>query len=206
MHLSDELWQSNRDLALASLNSQFVRGLAEGSLPRQYFAFYLGQDAFFLEAFARAYSIAAARAPDHEGFSLFHQLAGGVLEELKLHQKYAASWGVDLQVSQPGPATRRYTDFLLATAWQHQVGLTAAAMTPCMRLYAFIGQELAKGGIPEHSYADWIRTYSAAEFEALAVRLEQLVDRYAEDSPLVRACYRYALECERDFFGAAWAE
>jgi thiaminase/transcriptional activator TenA len=205
MGLSAKLWQSNRDLAFASLHSAFVRGLADGTLPRERFAFYLGQDAFFLEAFARAYSIAAGRAPDREGFGEFHLLAGGVLEELKLHQQYAATWGVDLQASQPGPTTRRYTDFLLATAWQHPVGLTAAAMTPCMRLYAFIGQELARGGIPQHTYTDWIRTYSAPEFEALALRLEQLVDRYTEDSPLAHEYYRYALECERDFFNAALA-
>lgn len=204
MSLSRDLWQANQDLALASLNSPFVWGLADGSLPRERFAFYLGQDAFFLEAFARAYSIAAARAPDQEGFGAFHELASGVLEELKLHHGYAASWGVDLQASVPGAAARRYTDFLLATAYQHEVGVTAAAMTPCMRLYAFLGQELAKGGIPEHAYADWIRTYSAEDFAALAARLGHLVDRYAEGTPLVRECYRYALECELAFFQAAW--
>jgi thiaminase/transcriptional activator TenA len=171
-------------------------------LPKERFAFYLGQDAFFLTAFARAYSIAAARAPDWEGFSAFHELAGGVLAELKLHKVYAAAWGVKLQEIKASAVTRRYTDFLLATAYQHQAGVTAAAMTPCMRLYAFLGQELAKGGIPEHPYADWIRTYSADAFEALAAKLEHLVDRYAGDTPLVRECYRYALECELAFFEA----
>jgi thiaminase/transcriptional activator TenA len=204
MSLSRDLWQANQDLAGACLNHPFVRGLADGSLPKERFAFYLAQDAFFLAAFARAYSAAAAKAPDWEGFSAFHALAGGVLEELKLHEGYAAAWGVKLQETKASAATRRYTDFLLATAYQHEAGVTATAMTPCMRLYAFLGQELAKGGVPEHSYADWIRTYSAEDFAALAARLEHLVDRYAEGTPLVRECYRYALECELAFFQAAW--
>lgn len=203
MSLSSELWSANSDLAQACLELPFVRGLADGSLPKERFAFYLGQDAFFLQAFARAYSLAAAKAPDGEGFDTFHALAGGVLEELKLHQDYAAKWGVELAAIAPGPATRRYTDFLLATAWQQEVGVTAAAMTPCMRLYAYLGQELAKGGLREHAYSDWIRTYSAEEFEALARRLESLVDRYAQDRPLVHQGYRYALECELAFFVAA---
>lgn len=204
MSLSRDLWHANQDLAEACLRHPFVQGLADGSLPKERFAFYLAQDAFFLVAFARAYSVAAAKAPDWEGFGAFHELAGGVLAELELHEGYAAKWGVKLHEISPSAATRRYTDFLLASAYQHGSGITAAAMTPCMRLYAFLGQELAKGGVSEHAYAGWIRTYSADAFEALAARLERLVDRYAEDIPLVRESYRYALDCELSFFQAAW--
>jgi thiaminase/transcriptional activator TenA len=92
----------------------------------------------------------------------------------------------------------------LATAWSQPVGLTAIAMSPCMRLYAFIGQTLAQQGIPDHSYGEWVRTYSSDEFEPLAQQLEVLVDRYGVDSPLAHDTYRYAMECERDFFQAAW--
>lgn len=204
MSLSTELWQAHRELALASLNNPFVRGLADGSLSRDRFAYYVGQDAFFLEAFARAYSIAAAKAPDWEGFRTLHGLAGGVLEELRLHEAYAAEWGVALSEVQPGAATRRYTDFLLATAWMDEVGVTVVAMSPCMRLYAYLGQQLARQNPPEHRYIGWIRTYSSDDFEALAQQLEQLADRYAADTPLVWSTYRYAMECERDFFQAAF--
>ncbi|MEO1149286.1 MAG: TenA family protein, partial [Cyanobacteria bacterium J06638_22] len=148
MKLSQRLWQANLDLAQASLQSPFVQGLYDGTLPHSKFAYYVGQDAFFLEAFARAYSIAAAKAPNWQGFNTFHTLAGGVLEELNLHAGYAEAWGVSLQDVQPSAATRRYTDFLLATAWSQAVGITAVAMSPCMRLYAYIGQSLAKQGIP----------------------------------------------------------
>ena len=121
-----------------------------------------------------------------------------------MHQGYAAKWGVNLQEIKPGIATRRYTDFLLATAWGSGVGLTVAAMTPCLRLYAFLGQQLAQPHIPEHALSEWISTYSSPEFEILASRLESLVDRYAAAEPEVEATYRYAMLCEKDFFQAAW--
>ncbi|MCY7272648.1 MAG: TenA family protein, partial [Phormidesmis sp. CAN_BIN44] len=117
MTISIDLWQANQDLAIASLQGAFVQGIADGTLPKSKFAYYVGQDAFFLEAFARAYSLAAAKAPDWSGFEAFHALVNGVLEELQLHQSYAAKWGVDLKQIEPGTATRRYTDFLSATAW-----------------------------------------------------------------------------------------
>jgi thiaminase/transcriptional activator TenA len=204
MTLSNKLWTANQDLVQACLEHSFVQGIGDGSLEERKFAYYVGQDAFFLEAFARAYSIAAAKSPDWVGFTIFHALAGGVMEELQLHENYAAKWGVDLHSVQPGAATRRYTDFLLATAWNGDVGLTAAAMSPCMRLYAFLGQQLALNGIPNHGYADWIRTYSSADFSLLAQQLESLVENYATANASTHSTYRYAMFCEQEFFQAAW--
>lgn len=203
MMRSQQLWQANQDIAAACLKHPFVQGIADGTLERHKFAFYVGQDAFFLEAFARAYSIAAAKS-DWEGFTAFHTLASSVLEEMQLHQAYAAAWGVNLREIEPQPATRRYTDFLLATAWSSSVELIAPAMSPCMRLYAFLGQQLAAGGIANHAYAEWLRTYSSPEFDQLAQKLEFLCNRGASSSPEVDRTYRYAMLCEQEFFQAAW--
>ena len=60
--------------------------------------------------------------------------------------------------------------FLLATARRGHLGETVAAMTPCMRLYAFLGQSLAAGPVAP-AYADWVSTYADPGFEALAARL-----------------------------------
>lgn len=204
MSLSQTLWQANLDLAEANVYNPFVQGLADGSLPRERFAYYVGQDAFFLESFARAYAVCAARAPHWRAFGEFHELAAGVLEELKLHGHYAETWGVNISEVQPGQTTRLYVDFLISTAWSRDLGETVCAMAPCMCVYAHVGQQLAVGGVPEHLYGDWIRTYSDPGFAALARQLEALVDRYATDTPANRAAYRYAMTCERDFFQAAW--
>jgi len=204
MALSQHLWHDHQDIATACLQHPFVQGIGDGSLPKSKFAYYVGQDAFFLEAFARAYSIAAAKAPDWQMFQVFHRLAAGVLEELNLHQSYAQEWGVDLQQVKPGAATRQYTDFLLSTAWSQSPGTTAVAMAPCMRLYAFLGRSLAQTGIPDHRYKQWIETYSSADFEPLAQQLEDLVNAQATNSSSIQTYYRYAMECELNFFEAAW--
>jgi thiaminase (transcriptional activator TenA) len=75
---SNYLWQSNQDLSEACLQHLFLRGIADGSLPQNSFAYYVALDTFFLGAFARAYSIAAAKAPDWEGFEILHNLGSGV--------------------------------------------------------------------------------------------------------------------------------
>lgn len=204
MTLSTDLWQAHHRTAVACLNHPFVQGIGDGTLAKAKFAYYVGQDAFFLEAFARAYSVAAAKASSWHMFQTFHALAAGVMEELNLHQDYAQAWGVDLRHVSPGAATRRYTDFLLSTAWSQDAGVTAVAMSPCMRLYAFLGQALAQTQPPHHAYSQWIETYSSDQFEPLAQQLEQLVDAQATDSPLIRTTYGYAMDCELAFFEAAW--
>lgn len=203
MSLAKELWEENGDLARASLEHRFVRGLGDGTLPLERFRWYVAQDAYFLESFARAYALALAHSPDREGIEDFAGLVAGVIEELELHEGYARQWGVDLSKVVPAAATLAYTEFLLSTAALEGVGETCAAMTPCMRLYAFLGRSLAREGYGEENiYAEWIRTYADPGFEDLARTLEALLDRYAEDAPNIRSAYRRAMALELAFFEA----
>lgn len=201
MTLSQKLWAANADWAQRVLAHPFVRGLADGSLPVDSFRRYVAQDAYFLEAFARAYAYCLAQSTTRTDLQAFAGLIAGVIDELKLHAAYAERWQVDLANVTPAPATRAYTELLIELARMGGVGLTTAAMTPCMRLYAFLGQELAKGPVAP-TYAEWVRTYAAPEFGALADTLEGLLDWHAGDTPAVQAAYRRAMELEYGFFDA----
>lgn len=201
MGLANRLWHQDQALVAEIRFHPFVVGLAEGTLPLINFQTYIAQDAFFLEGFARAYSLAAARSSDRQDFEQFHQLAGGALAELSLHGALAERWQIDLQQVQPNPATRRYLDFLLATAWSQPLGAIAAAMVPCMRLYADLGQFWSDRGYATEPYGEWVQTYADPAFEALAQQLEALLDRHGTEA-IAAEPYHYALICERDFFSA----
>ena len=201
MSLAKTLWEANTDLAERILAHGFVRGLADGSLPINSFKGYVAQDAYFLEAFARAYAFCLAYSTSREDIESFADLIAGVRAELELHKSYAQRWQVELGGVMPIAATTAYVGFLLETAELGDLGETIAAMTPCMRLYAFLGRSLAaREAAP--LYNEWIRTYADPNFEALAVRLEALLDRHATDSAPVRANYRRAMELEYGFFDA----
>jgi thiaminase (transcriptional activator TenA) len=204
VNLAARLWADNADLAGTALTHPFVRGIADGTLPRERFAGYVAQDAFFLEAFARGYALGVVHSTDRAGLDAFADLLAGVRGELRLHGAYAARWGIDLAEVEPLPATLAYTDFLLATASLGGTALTCAAMTPCMRLYAFLGQSLAGRAAPGGDYTDWVTTYADPGFEELAGTLERLLDA-APDSPAVQRAYRRAMQLEVGFFDAAWA-
>jgi thiaminase/transcriptional activator TenA len=202
MSLAAELWTANADLAAEALAHPFVTGVGDGTLPRAVFAGYVAQDAFFLESFARAYAVGIAHSPDRATLDTFADLLAGVREELALHAGYAARWGIDLVGVEPLPATLAYTDFLLSTAFLGGITLTAAAMTPCVRLYAHLGRSLSAETAGD--YAEWVATYADPGFEELAVTLERLLDQHASDVPAVRTAYRRAMQLEVGFFEAAW--
>ncbi|MBI3196534.1 MAG: TenA family protein [Rhodospirillales bacterium] len=201
MLLAKSLWQANAASAERILAHGFVRGLGDGSLPVDRFKGYVAQDAYFLEAFARAYAFCLAHSTTREDLADFADLIAGVRDELELHKGYADRWQVDLSGVVPIEATRAYVDFLLETARRGDLGATIAAMTPCMRLYAFLGRALAaRNAAP--LYAEWVTTYADPGFEALATRLEALLDKHATDSATVRANYARAMDLEYGFFDA----
>jgi thiaminase/transcriptional activator TenA len=137
-----------------------------------------------------------------------------VVDEIQLHSAYAAQWGVDVSRVTPTPACSRYVDFLLLVARDPNNGIAAcaAAMVPCMRLYAHLGRALdaqAKAGdvalALANPYREWIAAYSDDGFEALAARLEALLDRHTasageEEVARLRALYVRAMELELGFF------
>jgi thiaminase/transcriptional activator TenA len=199
--LALRLWDINGDLAARIRIHDFVEGLGNGSLPIDSFKRYVAQDAYFLEAFARAYAFCLANGTSRDDLHDFSDLISGVVGELKLHKSYTERLQIDLSGVTPIAATRFYVEFLLNTARRGRLGETIAAMTPCMRLYAWLGQSLARTNVAP-LYADWVKTYSDPGFEALAVRLEALLDKHAVDTPAVRSNYRRAMELELGFFAA----
>jgi len=201
MSLARRLWDANADWAARILAHGFVQGLGDGSLPGESFGRYVAQDAYFLDAFARAYAFCLANGTSRDDLYGFSELISGVVEELKLHKSFTERLQIDLDRVTPLAATQAYVDFLLSTARRGQLGETIAGMTPCMRLYAFLGQSLARTEVAP-AYADWVKTYADPGFEALAVRLEALLDAHASDSAAVRANYRRAMELEYGFFDA----
>src|SRR5882724_10618900 len=90
-----ELWRSIAPIYTAILRHPFVAGLTDGSLPRESFQFYAVQDALYLRDFARALSIAAARAPRDAWIIMFNEHAAGALKvERALHESFFKEFGL----------------------------------------------------------------------------------------------------------------
>ena len=203
MLITQKLWESNDDLASLSLNTKFVQGIKNGNLPKTKFQEYLAQDYFFLESFARAYGLAVSKSRNKKNIKTLSVLLSGVSEELILHETYAKEWDIDLTTNLIGPATKKYTDFLEEVSLNLSLIEIMSAMTPCMRLYSWLGKKLLNM-ISDNPYKEWILTYSDESFDNLAKSLENLIDEYDEsyDIDQINFLYKKAMELELDFFNA----
>ena len=203
MKITKKLWKDNYEIALLSLNTKFVQGLKNGSLPKNIFQEYLAQDYFFLETFAKAYGLAVSKSKDKYSIRKLSELLMGVSEELILHETYAKEWDIDLATNMIGKATKKYTDFLEEVSLNLSLIEIMSAMTPCMRLYSWLGKKLLNM-ISDNPYKEWILTYSDESFDNLAKSLENLIDEYDEsyDIDQINFLYKKAMELELDFFNA----
>jgi hypothetical protein len=74
--------------------------------------------------------------------------------------------------------------------------------TPCMRLYGYLGTELAKTVGAGNPYQQWVTTYSGADFQAVVTRVESLLDSIPEDTLAVRDAYEHSMRCALNSFSA----
>jgi thiaminase (transcriptional activator TenA) len=183
MTFTTELWKSIETIYAAILRHPFIRGLTDGSLPRESFRFYIVQDALYLREFARALSLAAARAPRDEWIIMFNEHAAGALRvERALHESFFTEFGLtrdDVVATPLAPTNLAYTSYLLAVANAGAFHEAMAALLPCYWIYWEVGKELERAGSPEALYARWIGTYASKEFGALVAAVLEATDTTA---------------------------
>ena len=185
MSYSKELFQAADEIWAAQLDHPFVRGLADGTLEEERFRRWVLQDYRYLKEFARIFAWAVAKADRLESMGWYAAVLDLTLNtEMDLHRQYAARFGLSaeqLEAEPMWPTTRAYTDFLVRTAADGDMLELLAALLPCAWGYSWIGQQLARGDLPEDQrYADWIAQYASDDFAQATDWLRGELDRLVE--------------------------
>ncbi|PNI09809.1 bifunctional hydroxymethylpyrimidine kinase/phosphomethylpyrimidine kinase [Arthrobacter sp. AFG7.2] len=205
-----ELWTEAETDLQAIYALPFIGDLASGSLPENQFAYYLAQDAIYLNGYSRVLARASALAPTEAGQLFWARSAQQCLEvESELHRSWLSTRPVERV---PGPVTKSYVDHLLAASASGSYGVLAAAVLPCFWLYAEAGAALhgrfvAAGEPAGHPYADWLRTYADegfAEATREAISLVDAAGRAASETERAAmiTAFRQSCRLEVEFFDA----
>ncbi|WP_354243583.1 bifunctional hydroxymethylpyrimidine kinase/phosphomethylpyrimidine kinase [Arthrobacter sp. UYEF20] len=188
----------------------FIQGLADGTLAEKDFAYYLAQDALYLNGYSRVLARAAAIAPSEAEQLFWARSAQQCLEvESELHRNWLSTRAVEVQL---GPVTKSYVDHLLAATVSGSYGVLIAAALPCFWLYAEVGatlhaQFLAAGAPEGHPYAEWLRTYADEDFAAATRQAIALTDQAARrasasERDAMAVAFRQSARYEVEFFDA----
>lgn len=210
-----EAWDRTAGLQQAIVDHPFNKALADGSLERDVFAFYIVQDARYLVGFAQALSAAATRADDAADAAFLAGAAQGALvEERRLHAGYVAEFGLtdeEIDGIDTSPSCLGYTSYLRACALTESYPVLLAAILPCFWVYQYVGSKIldATGDIEGHPYKAWITTYADDEFAEAVLAARELTDKVAaradeETREQMFAAFTRATEFEWLFWNSAW--
>jgi len=183
---TSRLWAGIAPLYAEILKHPFLDGLADGSLDREAFRFYVIEDALYLHDYARSLAILAGKAPHPDITAVLcgdavatveaeRQQLGQFLEELGGNRR-------DLFRKTPAPTNLAYTSYLLAQAHARPFHEGLATVLPCYWIYAEVGKELLRRApSPDPLYRRWIESYGSPEYEAVVQRVLELTDDIAAD-------------------------
>lgn len=208
MTLFGRLRSDNAAVWDSYIKHEFVRRMADGSLPEAAFHRYLTQDYLFLIQFARAYALAAFKS---DTLADIRQAAAGLSAivdlEMDLHVQFCRSWGLDeaaLEGEESATETLAYTRFVLERGVAGDLLDLHVALAPCIIGYAEIGKTTMWS--PDTPYTAWFEMYAGDEYQAVAraeaEQLEKLwVSRAGEGRyPVLSAIFATATRLEADFW------
>ena len=216
MTTTERLLAVTRDIWESYNEHPFVKGIADGSLDREKFRFYMIQDYLYLIDYAKVFALGVAKARDLETMRLFagyvHQILDG---EMEIHKGYMRRLGISLEEAERTPVAldnASYTAYMLKAAYEEGPGEITAAILSCALSYEHIAKKIVAQfpRAEEHPfYGEWIsgyanEGYSAANRELIALT-EKLTAGYSEAQlkrleEIFTLCSRY----ETAFWDMAW--
>ncbi|MEO8027480.1 MAG: thiaminase II [Bryobacteraceae bacterium] len=164
---TNELWTAIEALYQKTLAHPFLKGLADGTLPRARFEFYLKQDALYLGAFAQVLNVIASKSPREDWARTLAQHAiDSIKEKESLHETILKGVALKDGGARMAPTNYAYTNHLLATAQRGTFAEGLAAVLPCYWIYQEVGKDLKKRGSKNAAYKRWIDNYSDPAYGA----------------------------------------
>lgn len=202
------LWADSAPHREAIFGLEFIKDLAAGTLSEAHFAYYLAQDAMYLNSYSRVLARASALAPSEDEQRFWAAGAQNCLAvELSLHRDWLGKHPVEVA---RGPVTKHYVDHLQAAALSGSYGEVVAAVLPCYWLYAEVGRVLHADYLLRegtHPYGAWLETYADESFAEATRTAVSILDAAARrgsaaERILMRSAFVESATFEVDFFDA----
>ena len=210
--ITNELWQQAEPIFRTTLGHPFLKGLEDGTLPREKFRYYMRQDALYLGQFGAALKILAARTMNKEQAAFFTKGANNAVStEALLHKRHFTP--DELARTEMAPTNTAYVNHMLANAATGSLAEGIAAVLPCYWIYWEVGRELKRRGAksPDAEYQRWMDQYSSDAFGASVTKIRAIMDAEAARlSPTERAkvgkIFLRGVRYEYMFWDMAWRQ
>ena len=194
----------------------FVQGIADGTLDKEKFKYYMIQDYLYLLDYTKVFAIGVAKAKDMEFMKRFANSTQAILEgEMDIHRAYMARLGItpeEAETANVALDNLSYTSYMLRVAYEEDQAEVAAAILSCAVSYEVIAKKIVENhpeALNHPFYGEWVSGYVAdayhEENQVLIDLMDRLSDGYSEKQlqhleEIFMACSRY----EMAFWDMAW--
>ncbi|RTL10950.1 MAG: TenA family transcriptional regulator [Neisseriaceae bacterium] len=183
MKFSQLAWQQNQANYQAIVQQSFNQELMNGTLAREKFAYYIEQDSYYLQHFARVLAKIASRLDNSHDILQFLDFAKGAIiaEQQVVHEHFRQQ--MNLEVSgQISTASLGYTSYLHFCSHNQAVEVAIAAVLPCFWIYYQLGCHTQQFSSPNNPYQLWIDNYASDDFAAGVAAAIAISDGYYEQA------------------------
>lgn len=179
-------WRETAGLAWSDyIDHEFVRGLGDGSLPREAFMAYLIQDYIFLMHYSRAWAMAVVKAETVTQMRTAAATVNALInDEIQLHVGICEREGISdrqLLEATEAPENIAYTRYVMDSGLCGDLLDLLAALAPCVFGYHQIGLRLADCQNTTPLYREWIDTYCEPEYAGLCDVVAALIEEVVHD-------------------------
>lgn len=194
---SQDIWRASNKIYKAILGEDFIKELADGSLPIEKFSRYIAQDEVYLSNYYRQMFELAELMDNEQNKALFTAFAESGMEgEKVMHQFLIDKYGIDTDV-QASSVTKAYNDHTQAGIDSGNRCIALAGMLPCMWIYNRVGLHiLGMAKLEGNPYKEWILEYGNEEFTEGVNTVLDIADAWASeaDEETLREMKRYYLK------------
>ena len=153
--LSEYLWKETEEYHKQALNSNFIYGLRERRLDPSEFGGYMVDDSVYCYEVIQSLKLAAQRSKDNSALQKFLESKA---ESWKgAGAKSCNTWHIkNADGIQLGDAAAKYVAHIRRVA-EHEVPVyTILALTPCAKLWPWLGEQIGSGTYDFGLYTSWV--------------------------------------------------
>ena len=195
MKMTEQLYESAKEIWAGYHTHPFVRGIADGSLDIERFRFFMVQDYLYLFEYAKVFALGVVKSDDRVLMKSFAANVDGILNgEMKIHREYMKRLGINEEEANSAPmslANKSYTEYMLSVGFRGGVLEIITAILACSWSYQKIGRKIADenpAATKHEFYGAWIEGYSGTEYEETNAALISLTDKLAENCTEEQIC------------------
>lgn len=183
MKFSQLAWQQNEVNYQAIIQQPFNQELMNGTLERDKFAYYIEQDSYYLQHYARVLAKIASRLDNSHDILQFLDFAKGaiVAEQQVVHEHFRQQFNLKYK-RQVSPASVGYTSYLHFCSHNQAIEVAIAAVLPCFWIYYQLGCHAQQFSAIDNPYQLWIDNYAGEDFARGVNTAIEISNRYYEQA------------------------